>query len=374
MASLEKELSLIVLSNAKDLGEKVDKRIVDFYGNIRKSYIVPIKQPRFGDGQAKVQIMESVRDKDVYLLADIGNYDVWYNTFRGPRNLGPDEHFQDIKRTIGAISGHANSISVITPLLYGARQDKRTGRESLDCALGLQELQSLGVRNLITFDVHNIGVANAVPTMAFESFFPSSTILETLYNNEGDKDFFENRVAVAPDQGAVSRAKYFAEMMGCDFGHFYKMRDYLNIVEGHNPILKHEYMGESLNGKNVVIVDDMIDSGDSILDVAKRAKANGAKRVFMCVSYTLFSKGIDRIEEEYKNGTFDYIYSTNLSYVPQTIKEKEWFVSVDCSSLVAKVICSLHDGESLEPIHHQKEETYRKLLTLRQEREIDTTK
>lgn len=354
---MKKDLRLIVLSNADELGEKVNNHLVLKDGKL-EDYRVGIDECRFSNGEGKVKILESIRNKDVFVLSDIGNYDMTYREHGRVHTVGPDEHFSDIKRVILAASNHPKRISLITPLLYESRQDKRKGRESLDCALGLQEIEKLGVKNLITFDAHNPTVSNAIPTMSFENFYPTSTILYEMFRNF---DSMSELLVLAPDFGAMERARYYAEMLGCDVGAFYKRRDYSKLIGGKNPIVEHAYLGADIRGKNVIIVDDMIASGGSILDVAREAKERGAKRVFVAATFALFTEGIDRIEAEYKKGTFDYIYSTNLSYVPERIKDKEWYVDVDCSEMIARIIIALNSGKSLEPIHNEKVETYKRL-------------
>lgn len=354
---MKKDLRLIVMGSAEELGRKVNNHLVKEIDKL-KDYRVKLEETRFSNGEGKIKLLESVREKDVYILGDIGNYDMTYTEHGRTHFYGPDEHFNDIKRVIGATSSHAKRISLITPLLYESRQDKRKGRESLDCALGLQEIERLGVENFITFDAHNPAVQNAVPTMAFENFYPTSTILYNVFSN---LDTMSDLLVLAPDFGAMERARYYAEMLGCDVGAFYKRRDYSQVIDGKNPIVEHAYLGPNIKNKNIIIVDDMIASGGSILDVAREAKKRGAKRVFMCATFALFTEGIQKIENEYNKGTFDYIYSTNLSYVPDFIKRKPWYVDVDCSEMIARIIIALNNGKSLEPIHNEKTETYMKL-------------
>ncbi len=359
---MKKDLKFIVLDNAKELGEKVNKHLQEIE-NTDEDYRVPIKETRFANGEGKIELLDSVRDKDLYVLSDVGNYDQSYRVHGRDHYLGPDEHFLDIKRVIAASASHARRLNLITPLLYESRQDKRQGRESLDCALALRELENLGIKNFITFDAHNPAVINAVPTMAFESFYPTSTILENLCNNEFSE--LNSLLVLAPDFGAMGRARYYAEMLGCDVGAFYKRRDYSRIVDGKNPIAEHVYLGPNMSDMNCIIVDDIIASGGSVLEVAEMAKERGAKRVFICTSFALFTNGIKKIEEAYDKGIFDCIYSTNLSYVPQYIKEKEWYMDVDCSEMIAHIIATLNEGESVEPIHNQNFETYQRLRKVR---------
>lgn len=366
---MEKDLRLVVLNSAKELGEKVNQHLVEMTSGKMENnlidYRVQLEETRFANGEGKIRLEDSVREKDVYVLADVGNYDLSYNMRGRLHYVAPDEHFSDIKRVIGASANHARSVSLIMPLLYESRQDKRKGRESLDCALALRELENLGINNLISFDVHNPAVDNAIPTMAFENFYPTSTILENLIENETMMELSKNLLVLAPDFGAMARARYYAEMLGCDMGHFYKRRDYSRIVDGKNPIVEHSYLGPGMEGANVIIVDDMIASGGSVLEVAEEAKKRGAKRAFICATFALFTEGIDKIEEAYNNKVFDYIYSTNLSYVPEEIKNKSWYVDVDCSEMIARIISTLNKGQSVAPIHHENLETYQRLRKVR---------
>lgn len=366
---MKKDMRLVVLNSAKELGEKVNQHLVDLNYTGKKSdckdYRVQLEETRFANGEGKIRLEDSVRDKDVYVLADVGNYNLSYNMRGRLHYVAPDEHFSDIKRVIGASANHARRVSLIMPLLYESRQDKRKGRESLDCALALRELENLGINNLISFDVHNPAVDNAIPTMAFENFYPTSTILENLIENETMEELSENLLVLAPDFGAMARARYYAEMLGCDVGAFYKRRDYSRIVGGKNPIVEHSYLGPDMDGENVIIVDDMIASGGSVLEVAMEAKKRGAKRAFICATFALFTEGIDKIEEAYNNNVFDYIYSTNLSYVPDEIKNKKWYVDVDCSEMIARIISTLNKGKSVEPIHNENLETYQRLRKIR---------
>ena len=359
---MKKDMRLVVLNSAKELGDKVNERLVkNGKSDSLKDYRVELSETRFSNGEGKIRLVDSVREKDVYILGDVGNYNCTYNMHGREHHVAPDEHFADIKRVIGASANHARSLTLIMPLLYESRQDKRTGRESLDCALSLRELENLGINNLISFDVHNPAIANAIPTMAFENFYPTSTILENLIENETMIELSNNLLVLAPDFGAMPRARYYAEMLGCDVGAFYKRRDYSRIVDGKNPIVEHSYLGPDMDNLNVIIVDDMIASGGSVLEVAREAKKRGAKRVFICATFALFTEGIEKIEKAYRDGMFDFIYSTNLSYVPDEIKNKSWYVDVDCSEMISRIICTLNNGKSLEPIHHENLETYKRL-------------
>lgn len=355
-------LRLIVLENASELGTLVDNQLKLIRG-CEGSSIVPIKNSRFSNGEGKVEICESVRDKDVYILSDIGNYSCTYNMRGLPHNMGPDEHFADVKRVIAASANHARRVSLIMPLMYESRQHKRKGRESLDCAIGLQELFQYKIKNFITFDVHDQGVSMAVPQDAFENFYATGKILEAMY--EKDIDDIDNLLILAPDMGAVERARYYADIIRCQLGCFNKRRDYSRLVKGKNPIIGHDYPGSDMKGKDIIIVDDMIASGGSVLDVAERAKNMGANKVFICATFALFTEGTEAFEKAYNDGIINRVYSTNLTYVPDSIKNAEWYQDVDSSRKIAEIIDNLNKGKSLESLHHDGNETYQKIRQIR---------
>lgn len=355
-------LRLIVLENAYELGVLVDNHLKTLRKS-EESFIVPIKNSRFSNGEGKIEICESVRDKDVYILSDIGNYSCTYKMRGVDHNMGPDEHFADVKRVIAATANHAKRVSVIMPLMYESRQHKRKGRESLDCALGLQSLFDYQIKTYVTFDAHDPGVSNAVPSKGFENFFATSEILKRMY--ELDVEDANNMLVLAPDKGAVDRASYYSDIIGCQIGFFNKRRDYSKLVNGKNPIIGHDYLGEPMKGKDIVIVDDMIASGGSVLDVAEKAKNMGANKVFICATFALFTEGIESFEKAYENGIIDRVYSTNLTYVPESIKALPWYIDVDASSKIANIINNLNKGRSLEPIHHEGTETYKKIREIK---------
>ena len=345
---MNSNLKLVVLPNAKFLGEKVDKNLKEI-NNSDSTYIVPITSDRFSNGEGKVKIEETVRDKDLYILSDIGNYSINYD-FHGMKHfMAPDEHFQDIKRIISATSGHASKINVIMPMLYQSRQHKRKGRESLDCALALQELERIGVSNIITFDAHDPNVVNAVPNLSFDNFYPTNIIIDALEENE----HIDNMIVVSPDIGAMERARYYAGMLGCDVGLFYKRRDLTKVVNGKNPIVEHVYLGSDVKDKNILIVDDMISSGTSMIESAQNLKNRGAKKIYLVATFALFTEGIEKFNEAYNEGIFTKLYVTNLSYVPEDIKSKEWYTEVDCSILLARIINKLNKKESIAEIYDQ---------------------
>lgn len=345
---MNSNLKLVVLPNAKLLGKKVDENLKEI-NNSDSTYIVPITSDRFSNGEGKVKIEETVRDKDLYILSDIGNYSINYD-FHGMKHfMAPDEHFQDIKRIISATSGHASKINVIMPMLYQSRQHKRKGRESLDCALALQELERIGVSNIITFDAHDPNVVNAVPNLSFDNFYPTNIIIDALEENE----HIDNMIVVSPDMGAMERARYYAGMLGCDVGLFYKRRDLTKVVNGKNPIVEHVYLGSDVKDKNILIVDDMISSGTSMIESAQNLKNRGAKKIYLVATFALFTEGIEKFNEAYNQEIFTKLYVTNLSYVPEEIKSKEWYTEVDCSILLARIINKLNKKESIAEIYDQ---------------------
>ena len=354
-------LKLIVLDNIKEVGNNVNLKLKKLRDE-NKDYLLKITESRFSNGEGKVKIEDSVREKDIYLLADVGNYGMTYNMHGFTHHMAPDEHFQDIKRTISAICGYSEKVTVIMPLLYQSRQHKRKGRESADCALALQELERLGVDHIITFDAHDPTISNAIPNLPFENFYPTNTILEDLLKNED----LSNALVISPDLGATERARYFAEMLDTNVGAFYKRRDLTKVVNGKNPIIEHTYMGPSVEGCDVLVVDDMIASGTSMLEVGERLKKEGANKVYFIATFSLFTEGIEEFDKAYQNNYFDKLYTTNLSYIPEEYRNKEWHHTVDCSENIAEIINALHNKESLKSLLNGKE----KILTLRKKKKI----
>ena len=328
-------LRLIVLNNFSEVGRKVDEHLKTAYSS-EKSFMVPVSEVRFSNGEGKVVIEDSIREKDVYILTDVGNYSCTYKMFNFINHKSADDHFQDLKRVIYAIKGQAEHIHVIMPLLYESRQHRRKSRESLDCALALQDLAKLNVKDIITFDAHDVGMQNAVPLSSFENFYPTMTILNSFIKNE-DIDL-NNMLIVSPDTGAADRARIYAEIFSTNVGMFYKRRDLTKVVNGKNPIVEHKYIGEDVKGKNIIVVDDMIASGDSMIEVASSLKELGANKVYLISTFSLFTNGINNFKEAYKKGIFERVYSTNLSYVNEEISNEEWFAKVDCSKQIAKII------------------------------------
>ena len=361
-------LGIIPLKSCSELGKKVDEYLVNwrhantsehksniiFSGYEKESYIVDASVPRFGSGEAKAIINESVRGQDVYLIVDVCNYSLTYSLCGHENHMSPDDHYQDLKRVIAAIAGKARRINVIMPFLYESRQHKRSSRESLDCALALQELVSMGVDNIITFDAHDPRVQNAIPLNGFETVTPVYQMIKGLLNNVDDIQLdSDHLMVISPDEGATSRAIYLASILGVDLGMFYKRRDFTNIVNGKNPIVAHEFLGSDLTGKDAIIIDDMISSGDCMLDVAKQLKARGAGRIFVFSTFGLFTSGLERFDVAYESGLIHRICTTNTVYQTPELLSREWYVSCDMSKYIALLIDTLnHDGsisELLEP-------------------------
>jgi ribose-phosphate pyrophosphokinase len=355
---MNEKLGLIVLNNCQELGEKINKNLEKINKN-NKNYIVPISEVRFNNGEGKIIINETVREKHIFIISDVGNHNCTYKMFNNTNYLGPDEHFQDIKRVISAIRGNASKIAVIMPLLYASRQHKRKDRESLDCAIALQELERLGVKTIITFDAHDPNVQNAIPCLSFDNFYPTHIMLEKFIENE--KIDFHNLLVVSPDVGAMDRARYYADMLNCDAGMFYKRRDLSVIVDGKNPIVAHEYMGKEIENKDIIVVDDMIASGDSILDVVDELKKRKAKNIYIFATFAFFTKGIKEFDEAYKNKKITRFYTTNLSYIADEVKSKKWFYEVDCSYFLANIINTLNNEQSISPLLNGKTEIANKI-------------
>ena len=346
---MSEDLRLIVFDNIETIGKKVNEEIKKMRGE-KTDYIVPIKIDRFSNGEAKASILSTVRDKDIYILTDVGNYSLTYKMHGMINHYSPDDHYADLKRIILAMCGHAKKITLVMPLMYEARQHRKKGRESLDCAYALEELMSLGVKEVITFDVHDPNVANAVPLLAFENFYATNEILEEIIKNEDINR--ENLLVISPDQGAMDRAKTFTDILEVDTGVFYKRRDTSKVVNGKNPIVEHIYMGPEIEGKNIIVVDDMVASGGSILDVGRMLKERGANKVLFVATFGLFTEGVEKFDNARNAGIFDKMYTTNLTYIPNEYEKKEWLNIVDCSQRIAEIIDYIHKGKSLTNIVH----------------------
>ena len=355
-------LGLAALSGCKELGQKVDEHLVAwrtkrdsehkdtiaFAGYERDSFIVPSKIIRFGTGEAKGKLEQSVRGYDLYILVDVCNYSITYSLFGMTNHMSPDDHFQDLKRIIAAAAGKAKRITVIMPFLYESRQHKRTGRESLDCAIGLQELVRMGVDNIITFDAHDPRVQNAIPLKGFETIQPIYQFIKALLSSETDSVIdSDHMMVITPDEGGMRRAIYFANMLGLDIGMFYKRRDYATVIDGRNPIISHEFLGTDVEGKDMIIIDDMISSGDSVLDVAKELKKRKARRVYICATFGLFTNGLAKFDEYYEKGIIDRLLTTNLIYQSPELLFKPYYVNVDLSKYIALIIDNLNHDASI---------------------------
>lgn len=358
-------LRIIPLSSCKELGEKVDsylvkwrterenehKNSIAFAGYQRDSYILSTKVPRFGSGEAKGEILESVRGSDLYILVDVCNYSLTYSMGGYVNHMSPDDHYQDLKRIIAAVGGKARRITVIMPFLYESRQHKRTARESLDCAIALQELIKMGVDNIITFDAHDPRVQNAIPLHGFETIQPAYQFIKGLLKNVKDLNIdSEHMMIVSPDEGGMGRAIYIANVLGLDMGMFYKRRDYTRVVGGRNPIIAHEFLGSSVEGKDVIIIDDMISSGDSIIEVAGELKKRKAGRIFVFSTFGLFTNGLERFDECYDQGLITKILTTNLIYQPAELLTREWYISCDMSKYIAYIIDTLNHDSSISDL------------------------
>ncbi|MDE6910577.1 MAG: ribose-phosphate pyrophosphokinase [Lachnospiraceae bacterium] len=358
-------LGIIPLRGCQELGDKVDEYLVRwrreresehkgslaFAGYQRDSYIIQTKVPRFGTGEAKGMIMESVRGNDLYLLVDVTNYSLTYSLCGKENHMSPDDHYQDLKRIIAAVGGKSRRITVIMPFLYESRQHKRNSRESLDCALALQEMVNMGVDNIITFDAHDPRVQNAIPLNGFETVSPTYQFIKGLLSNVSDLSIdCDHMMIISPDEGGMSRAIYTANVMGLDMGMFYKRRDYTKIVNGRNPIVAHEFLGSSVEGKDVIIIDDMISSGESVLEVAADLKKRKAKRIFAAATFGLFTSGLERFDEAYEQGLITRVLTTNLIYQRPDLLEKEWYISCDMSKYIAYIIDTLNHDSSISDL------------------------
>ena len=346
------ELSILALDSASDLGAKIDKQLLRWLGGNEKhpveSFLIENSCPRFTSGDGKGIIHNTVRGSDLYILADVGNYSCKYTLFGQEVPMSPDEHFQDIKRIIQAAGGKAHRITLITPILYGGRQHKRNNRESLDCANALQEFERMGIKNIVTFDAHDNRVQNAVPLMGFDNVFPTYQVLKALFKKVPDlKIDRENLMIISPDEGALNRNIYYSSVMSLDLGMFYKRRDYANVVNGRNQIIAHEYLGASVEGKDIFINDDIIASGDSMLEVAYELKKRKAKRIFCSATYTMFTSGIECFQKAYEDGVISAVVGTNLTYLKPELKQVEWFIEADLSKYIAYIIAALNHDLSI---------------------------
>ena len=358
-------LGLIALDGCTEMGAKVNdylvkwrkedghihKNDVAFIGYEKDTYLIDAKVPRFGSGEAKGIINESVRGKDLYLMVDVCNYSLTYSLTGNINHMSPDDHYQNLKRIIAAVGGKGRRINVIMPFLYESRQHKRSSRESLDCALALQELVRMGVDNIITFDAHDPRVQNAIPLKSFETVQPTYQFIKALLKNVDNLTVdADHLMVISPDEGALGRAVYYANVLGIDIGMFYKRRDYSRIVDGRNPIIAHEFLGANLEGKDVIIIDDMISSGESMIDVATELKRRKAGRIFVAATFGLFPNGMSKFDEAHEKGLIDKVLTTNLVYQPEDVLSRDYYVSVDMSKYIALLIDTLNHDQSISEL------------------------
>ena len=352
-------LGLIAIPGSEELGKKVNDYLVTWSreaGYDYDNFLIENECPRFSSGDGKALIKNTVRGYDVYIIADFGNYSLEYPLFGRMNRMSPDDHFQNLKRIIQAIGGKAHRINVIMPFLYEGRQHRRTKRESLDCALALRELSAMGVSNIITFDAHDPRVQNSIPLKGFDNFFPTYQFLKALVKNVPDfKLDNDHLMIISPDEGAMSRAVYFSNILGVDMGMFYKRRDYSTVVNGKNPIVAHEFLGDSVEGKDVVIIDDMISSGESMLDVARQLKERKAGRVFVCTTYGLFTDGVAKFDEYYEKGWLDRVITTNLNYRIPELLDRPYYIEANMSKYLASIIDIINHDVSVEKVRSSNE-------------------
>ena len=355
-------LRIVYLNGSQEMAKAVDNSLVKsrkslmsslsfanvIQGYVEPSYIANAHYYRYGTGEGKVVLEDSVRGSDLFIIGDVTNYSVTYKVCGRINHMSPDNYFQDLKRAISAASGQAHRITVILPFLYESRQHRRSGRESLDCALALKELADYGVSNIITFDAHDPRVSDAIPLVSFDNFMPTYQFLKALLKAVPDLEFDKNHfMVISPDEGATDRAVYFSNILGADMGMFYKRRDYSKIVNGKNPIVAHEFLGDTVEGKDCVIIDDMIASGGSMLDVCKQIKARGARRVFICTTFGLFTEGIKKFDEYYEQGLFTKLITTNLTYRPPELLRREYYIQADMFDYMARIIDTLNHDQSM---------------------------
>ncbi len=358
-------LKLAALEGCMDLAKRVDEYIVDFrrnrknmhesaiefQGYLSNSYLIRCCCPRFGTGEAKGMLGESVRGDDIFVMDDVGNYSLTYTVCGHTNHMSPDDHFQDMKRIISAAMANSHRVNVIMPFMYEGRQHKRTKRESLDCALALQELMDMGVSNIITFDAHDPRVVNAIPLHGFDNYMPPYQFIKALCRKVKDLQIdSEHLMVISPDEGGMNRAVYFSNVLGVDMGMFYKRRDYSTIINGKNPIVAHEFLGSSLDGKDVIVIDDMISSGESMLDVAKQLKDRKANRVFICTTFGLFTDGMEKFDEYYEKGYFNYVITTNLTYRNEELLKRPYYLEADMSKFLAAIIDTMNHDISTEGV------------------------
>lgn len=353
-------LSIIAQPGTEELAAKINYYLTDWAaksGRAQDTFLIPAECPRFSSGDGKGLIKSSIRGDDLFILVDVGNYNCKYKIFGTENSMSPDDHFQDLKRIIQAAGGKAHRINVIMPILFGGRQHRRNYRESLDCAVALQELEQMGVSNILTFDAHDPRVQNAVPLMGFDNVIPAYQVLKAMFRRWPEvADNYKNMMIISPDEGAMNRNMYYASTLGVDLGMFYKRRDYAHVVNGRNPIVAHEYLGNSVEGKDIFIADDIISSGESMLDIAYELKKRKAGRIFAYATYAIFTNGLEKFDQAYKDGIIDGVLGTNLTYRSDELKKREWFCEVDVSKYIAYFIAALNHDVSVSALidSHQK--------------------
>ena len=359
-------LKIIALPSAEKMGRRINDYMVEFrknihndkvkndpafHGYIESNYLVDVDVPRFGSGEAKAQIGETIRGKDLFILTDVCNHSITYNMNGYTNHMSPDDHYQDLKRVIAACNGKAHRINVIMPFMYEGRQHKRSGRESLDCAYALEELADMGISNFVTFDAHDPRVQNAIPLHGFETVQPTYQFIKSLLKHVKDlKIDSDHMMVISPDEGGMGRAIYMANVLGLDMGMFYKRRDYTRIVDGRNPIVAHEFLGSSVEGKDMIVIDDMISSGESVLEVAAGLKERKAGKIFICATFGLFTNGLERFDKAYENGLIDGVITTNLLYQTPELLSREWYIDCDMSKYIAYLIDTLNHDVSISDL------------------------
>ncbi len=347
-------IGIIAMNSITELGAKINDYLVDWSrlaGYDTDSFLIEAECPRFSSGDGKGLIKSTVRGKDLFIIVDVGNYNVKYDYFGMENAMSPDDHFQDLKRIIQAASGKAHRVNVIMPILYGGRQHRRSYRESLDCACALQELEAMGVSNIVTFDAHDPRVQNAIPLMGFDNVMPTYQVLKCLLRNVNDIELTKDKfMVVSPDEGALNRNMYYASVLGVDMGMFYKRRDYSTIVNGRNPIVAHEYLGNPVEGKDIFVADDIISSGESMLDLAYNLKKKKADRIFTYATYAIFTNGLEKFDKAYEEGVISGVLGTNLTYRSPELLSRPWFHEVDVSKYIAYFIEAINHDVSISKI------------------------
>ena len=366
-------LEIIAMDSAKDLARGVDSYIVQsrkaeiskfafdpsIQGYQRDTYLGHARCPRFGTGEAKAVLDDSIRGKDLFLITDVTNSSITYRMNNCVNHMSPDDHYQDLKRMIAAAAGKAKRVNVIMPFLYEGRQHRRSSRESLDCAFMLEELYNMGVDNFITFDAHDPRVANAIPLNGFDNYTPPTPFINALFDHEKDMIIDkEHLVVISPDEGALNRSIYFANVLGVNTGMFYKRRDYTRIVNGKNPIVAHEFLGDNIDGKDVIVMDDMISSGESMIDTARQLKEMNARRVYICCTFGLFTNGLKAFDNAYERCYFEKLVTTNLNYRPSELLDRPYYVEADMTKFLADIINMMNHDASMSNIHHNSDKIH----------------